>query len=158
KLAVTRPDEGNLGGGGFMTLQIDGKPYFLDYSAQAPQRAKRDMYVDDKGNVTKDMSSIGFRAAGVPGTVEGLWEAQKRFGKLKWKQVLAPAIKYAQDGFMVSDQLQQRRDDASKAFAKKTDFDIYFGGLNKDAIFKQPELAVTLQRISDDGAKGFYQG
>jgi gamma-glutamyltranspeptidase / glutathione hydrolase len=157
-LAVTYPEAGNLGGGGFMTLYVDHKPYFLDYRETAPLAATKNMYLDDKGEVIKGMSLYGARAVGVPGTVEGMWEAQKRFGKLKWKQVLAPAIKYAQDGFMVSDQLQQRRDDASKAFAKKTDFDIYFGGLNKDAIFKQPELAVTLQRISDDGAKGFYQG
>jgi gamma-glutamyltranspeptidase len=157
-LAVTRPDAGNLGGGGFMTLQIDGKPYFLDYSAEAPQRATRDMYVDDKGNVIKDMSSIGFRAAGVPGTVEGLWEAQKRFGKLKWKQVLAPAIHYATDGFTVDASLQKRRDDAAAKFAGKTNFNAYFAGLKSGATFRQPELAQTLGRIADDGGREFYEG
>ncbi|WP_246641684.1 gamma-glutamyltransferase [Paraburkholderia edwinii] len=157
-LAVTRPDAGNLGGGGFMTLQIDGKPYFLDYSAQAPQRATRDMYVDDKGNVVKNMSSIGFRAAGVPGTVEGLWEAQKRFGKLKWKQVLAPAIRYATDGFVVDASLQKRRDDAAAKFAGKTNFNAYFAGLKSGATFRQPELAQTLGRIADDGGREFYEG
>ncbi|HEY4353083.1 MAG TPA: gamma-glutamyltransferase [Paraburkholderia sp.] len=157
-LAVTRPDAGNLGGGGFMTLQIDGKPYFLDYSAQAPQRATRDMYVDDKGNVVKNMSSIGFRAAGVPGTVEGLWEAQKRFGKLKWKQVLAPAIHYATDGFTVDASLQKRRDDAAAKFAGKTNFNAYFAGLKSGATFRQPELAQTLARIADDGGREFYEG
>jgi gamma-glutamyltranspeptidase len=157
-LAVTRPDAGNLGGGGFMTLQIDGKPYFLDYSAQAPQRATRDMYVDDKGNVVKNMSSIGFRAAGVPGTVEGLWQAQKRFGKLKWKQVLAPAIRYATDGFVVDASLQKRRDDAAAKFAGKTNFNAYFAGLKSGATFRQPELAQTLGRIADDGGREFYEG
>jgi gamma-glutamyltranspeptidase len=157
-LAVTRPDAGNLGGGGFMTLQIDGKPYFLDYSAHAPQRATRDMYVDDKGNVVKNMSSIGFRAAGVPGTVEGLWEAQKRFGKLKWKQVLAPAIRYATDGFVVDASLQKRRDDAAAKFAGKTNFNAYFAGLKSGATFRQPELAQTLGRIADDGGHEFYEG
>ncbi|WP_374992467.1 gamma-glutamyltransferase [Paraburkholderia sp. SARCC-3016] len=157
-LAVTRPDAGNLGGGGFMTLQVDGKPYFLDYSAQAPQRATRDMYIDDKGNVVKNMSSIGFRAAGVPGTVEGLWEAQKRFGKLKWKQVLAPAIHYASDGFVVDASLQKRRDDAAAKFAGKTNFNVYFAGLKTGATFRQPELAQTLGRIADDGGREFYEG
>jgi len=85
-----------------------------------------------------------------------MWEHRKRFGKLKWKQVVAPAIKYAQDGFEVSDQLQERKDAASKDFAGKTNFDSYFGTLNKGVNFKQPELATTLQRISDKGAKGFY--
>ena len=157
-LAVTYPEAGNIGGGGFMTLYVDHRPYFLDYRERAPLAATQNMYLDDKGEVIKGMSLYGHRAVGVPGTVAGMWEAQKRFGKLKWKQVLAPAIKYAQDGFEVSDQLQQRRDEASKEFAGKTNFDLYFGGLKQGATFKQPDLAATLQRISDDGAKGFYEG
>lgn len=157
-LAVTYPEAGNLGGGGFMTLYVDHRPYFLDYRERAPIAATKNMYLDDKGEVIKGMSLYGARAVGVPGTVEGMWEAQKRFGKLKWKQVVAPAIKYAQDGFEVSDQLQERKDAASKEFAGKTNFDSYFGTLNKGTIFKQPELAATLQRISDKGAKGFYEG
>ena len=157
-LAVTSPDAGNLGGGGYMTLQIDGKPYFLDYSARAPQRATRDMYLDDKGNLVKDMSSIGHRAVGVPGTVDGMWEAQRRFGKLKWKQVLAPAIRYATDGFTVEPWLQQRRDTAGAAFGNKTNFNAYFGGLKAGVMYRQPELAQTLQRIADDGGREFYEG
>ncbi|CAB3753699.1 gamma-glutamyltransferase family protein [Paraburkholderia humisilvae] len=157
-LAVTRPDAGNLGGGGFMTLQIDGKPYFLDYSAQAPQRATRDMYLDDKGNVVKGMSSIGFRAAGVPGTVDGMWQAQRRFGKLKWKQVLAPAIHYATDGFTVDASLQKRRDDAAAQFSSRTNFGAYFANLKTGTTFRQPELALTLERIADDGGREFYEG
>ena len=157
-LAVTYPEAGNIGGGGFMTLYVDHRPYFLDYRERAPLTATQNMYLDDKGEVVKGMSLYGHRAVAVPGTVAGMWEAQKRFGKLKWKQVLAPAIKYAQDGFVVSDQLQQRRDEASKQFAGKTNFDLYFSGLKQGATFKQPDLAATLQRISDDGAKGFYEG
>ena len=157
-LAVTYPEAGNLGGGGFMTLYVDHRPYFLDYRERAPIAATKNMYLDDKGEIIKGMSLYGARAAAVPGTVSGMWEAQKRFGKLKWKQVLAPAIKYAQDGFEVSDQLQERKDAASKDFAGKTNFDSYFGKLNKGTTFKQPELAATLQRISDKGAKGFYEG
>src|ERR1700679_1732729 len=85
-LAVTYPDAGNLGGGGFMTLYVDGKPYFLDYLERAPQRATRDMYLDDKGQPVAGMSTVGFRAVAVPGTVDGLWEAQRRVGELEWKQ------------------------------------------------------------------------
>jgi gamma-glutamyltranspeptidase/glutathione hydrolase len=157
-LAVTYPEAGNIGGGGFMTLYVGGKPYFLDYREKAPLAATKNMYLDDKGEVVKGMSLFGYRAVGVPGTVEGMWEAQHRFGKLRWKQVLAPAIKYATDGFEVSEQLQQRRDDAAKDFAGKTNFDTYFGNLKQGVNFKQPELAAVLTRIADQGAKGFYDG
>ncbi|MCF1586512.1 gamma-glutamyltransferase, partial [Klebsiella pneumoniae] len=100
-LAVTYPEAGNIGGGGFMTIYKDGKPYFIDYRERAPLAATKDMYLDKDGNVVKGMSLYGPRAVGVPGTVAGMWEAQKRFGKLKWKQVLAPAIHYARDGLVV---------------------------------------------------------
>ncbi|NIF53648.1 gamma-glutamyltransferase [Burkholderia sp. Ax-1724] len=157
-LAVTRPDAGNLGGGGFMTLFVDGKPYFLDYRERAPQQATRDMYLDDKGNVQPGMSTVGYRAVAVPGTVDGMWEAQRRFGKLKWKQVLAPAIHYATDGFQVDRRLQQRRDAAAKSFAGRTNFDAYFANLKAGATLRQPELAQTLSRIASDGGREFYEG
>ncbi len=157
-LAVTYPEAGNLGGGGFMTLYVNGKPYFLDYRERAPLAATKDMYLDKEGNVIKGMSLVGARAVGVPGTVEGMWEAQRRFGRLKWKQVLAPAIHYARDGFEVDEQLQQRRDAAAKDFGDKTNFGKYFGDLNAGVTFKQPELAATLTRIASNGAKEFYDG
>ncbi|MDP9648162.1 gamma-glutamyltransferase [Paraburkholderia caledonica] len=157
-LAVTRPDAGNLGGGGFMTLFVDGKPYFLDYRERAPQQATRDMYLDDKGNVVPGMSSIGHRAVAVPGSVDGMWQAQQRFGKLKWKQVLAPAIRYATEGFEVDPRLQQQRDAAAKNFAGKTNFDAYFSGMKAGATYRQPELAQTLSRIASDGGREFYEG
>ncbi|NKJ45864.1 gamma-glutamyltransferase [Burkholderia sp. SG-MS1] len=157
-LAVTRPDAGNIGGGGFMTVFMDGKPYFLDYRERAPQQATRGMYLDDKGNLVPGMSVVGHRAVGVPGTVDGMWEAQRRFGKLKWKQVLAPAIRYATDGFAVDPSLQQRRDAAVKNFAGRTNFDAYFSGLKAGATFRQPELAQTLSRIAGDGGREFYEG
>ena len=157
-LAVTRPDAGNLGGGGFMTLFVDGKPYFLDYRERAPQQATRDMYLDDKGNVVPGMSVVGHRAVAVPGTVDGMWQAQQRFGKLKWKQVLAPAIRYATDGFQVDPWLQQRRDATAKNFAGKTNFDAYFSSLKAGATYRQPELAQTLARIASDGGREFYEG
>ena len=157
-LAVTYPEAGNLGGGGFMTLYVNGKPYFMDYRERAPIAATKDMYLDKDGNVVKGMSLVGMRAVGVPGTVEGMWEVQKRFGKLSWKQVLAPAIHYARDGFEVSEQLQQRRDAAAKDYGDKTNFGQYFGQLKAGETFKQPELAATLTRIAAQGAKGFYEG
>ncbi len=157
-LAVTYPEAGNIGGGGFMTLYVDGKPYFLDYRERAPLAATKDMYLDRDGNVIKGMSLYGPRAVGVPGTVAGMWEAQKRFGKLKWKQVLAPAIHYAKDGFVVDEQLAQRGVDASKEFDGKTNFDKFFAGMKAGTNFKQPDLAAVLQRIASQGAKGFYEG
>ncbi|OMT72593.1 gamma-glutamyltransferase [Burkholderia pseudomallei] len=157
-LAVTYPEAGNIGGGGFMTVYTGGKPYFLDYRERAPLAATKDMYLDKDGNVVKGMSLYGDRAVGVPGTVAGMWEAQKRFGKLKWKQVIAPAIRYARDGFVVDEQLAQRGVDASKEFGGKTNFDQYFSGLKAGATFKQPELAAVLARIANDGAKDFYDG
>lgn len=157
-LAVTYPEAGNIGGGGFMTVYMGGKPYFLDYRERAPLAATKDMYLDKDGNVVKGMSLYGDRAVGVPGTVAGMWEAQKRFGKLKWKQVIAPAIRYARDGFVVDEQLAQRGVDASKEFGGKTNFDQYFSGLKAGATFKQPELAAVLARIANDSAKDFYDG
>lgn len=157
-LAVTYPEAGNIGGGGFMTLYVHGKPYFLDYRERAPLAATRTMYLDDKGNVIEGKSLYGLDAVGVPGTVDGMWEAQRRFGKLKWKQVLAPAIKYARDGFVVDELLAKRRDDASKDFGGKTNFDHYFGDMKEGVAFRQPDLAAVLTRISSYGARDFYDG
>jgi gamma-glutamyltranspeptidase/glutathione hydrolase len=157
-LAVTYPEAGNLCGGGFMTLVVAGKPYFLDYRETAPGAATRDMYLDANGNVIDKLSLVGARAAGVPGTVAGMWEAQRRFGKLKWKQVLAPAIAYAQKGFVVDKQLADRRTEVAGDFKGHTNFDAYFSGLKEGATFQQPELANTLERIADKGASDFYTG
>lgn len=157
-LAVTYPEAGNIGGGGFMTLYMNGKPYFLDYRERAPLAATRTMYLDEKGDVIPGKSLYGVDAVGVPGTVAGMWEAHKRFGKLPWKQVLAPAIEYARSGFVVDEQLQKRREAAQKDFAGKTNFDKYFGNLKEGETFKQPELADALTRIANQGPKGFYEG
>ena len=157
-LAVTYPDAGNLGGGGFMTLVVDRKPYFLDYREVAPMAATRDMYLDASGNVIDKASLVGARAAGVPGTVEGMWEVQRRFGKLKWAQVLQPAIDYADKGFVVDARLARNRTLVVDGFKGRTNFDAYFSGLTEGATFRQPELASTLRRIASDGAKEFYTG
>ena len=157
-LAVTYPEAGNIGGGGFMTLYVDGKPYFLDYREIAPKAATKTMYLNDKGEVIENLSLVGAKAAGVPGTVMGLFEAHKRFGKLKWSELLTPAIGYAQSGFKVADQQYQYRQDAIALFNGKTNFGDYFGTMKPGEVFKQPELAKTLERIADKGPDDFYKG
>jgi gamma-glutamyltranspeptidase / glutathione hydrolase len=109
-LAVTYPEAGNLGGGGCATVLFDGRRYFLDYRERAPGAATADMYLDAKGEIMPDASTIGADAAGVPGTVAGLWQLHRRFGKLAWRTDLAPAIRYAHDGFRVSPVLATTRD------------------------------------------------
>ncbi|MDP9662874.1 gamma-glutamyltransferase [Pseudomonas fulva] len=157
-LAVTYPEAGNIGGGGFMTLFVDGKPYFLDYREVAPKAATRNMYLDDKGEVIENLSLVGARAAGVPGTVMGLWEAHRKFGKLPWSELLTPAIGYAKNGFKVADKQYQYRNDAQGMFKTATNFNDYFGSMKVGELFKQPEMAQTLERIADRGVSEFYQG
>ncbi len=157
-LAVTYPEAGNLGGGGFMTLYVKGKPYFLDYRETAPKAASRTMYLNEKGEVIENLSLVGAKASGVPGTVLGLWEAHKRFGHLPWAELLTPAIGYAKNGFTVADKQFQYRQDALKLFAGQTNFNDYFGTMKPGETFRQPELAHTLERIADQGAKDFYDG
>ena len=157
-LAVTYPEAGNIGGGGFMTLFMDGKPYFLDYRETAPKAATKTMYLDDKGEVIENLSLVGAQAAGVPGTVMGLWEAHKRFGKLPWSDLITPAIGYANDGFKVADQQFQYREDAIGLFNGQTNFTDYFGTMRPGKVFKQPQMAETLTRIAAVGPDEFYKG
>jgi len=157
-LAVTYPEAGNIGGGGFMTLFMNGKAYFLDFRERAPLTATPTMYLDKSGTVIKSMSLVGNRAVAVPGTVDGMWKAQQRFGQLTWQQDLEPAIHYARDGFLVDERLEQRRDDAARGFSGKTNFMHYFGSLKAGTIFRQADLAATLERISKYGPNGFYRG
>ena len=157
-LAVTFPDAGNLGGGGFATLYFGGKPYFLDYRECAPGSATANMYLDAAGNVIPDASTIGAGAAGVPGTVAGLWELHHRFGKLPWRTDLAPAIRYAHDGFAVDRKLAAMRDRRAAELHGRTNFMAYYGTLKAGRIFKQPELEATLRRIAAAGPAGFYAG
>jgi len=157
-LAVTYPQAGNLGGGGFMTLYVGGQPYFLDYRERAPLAATRDMYLDGAGEVIADASLVGHRAVGVPGTVAGLWLAHQRFGKLPWRRDLAPALRLARDGFRVSRYLDQAVREERRSLAGRTNFDRYYAGVVTGARWRQPQLAATLERIARDGADGFYGG
>ncbi len=157
-LAVTYPEAGNLGGGGFMTLYHKGTPAFLDYRETAPLAATRDMYLDAAGTVIPGASTIGLRAAGVPGTVAGLWLAHQRFGRLPWSGLIAPAITLARGGFVPSPHLANRLKEEQGAFSGLTNFARYFGGLQAGVAFRQPELAATLERIARHGTDGFYRG
>ncbi len=157
-LAVTYPEAGNIGGGGFMTLYMDGKAYFLDYREVAPKAATRNMYLDEKGEVIENLSLVGARAAGVPGTVMGLWEAHRKFGKLPWSELITPAVGYAKNGFKVAAKQYQYREDALGLFKDSTNFNDYFGKMKVGETFTQPELAQTLERIADKGVSEFYQG
>jgi gamma-glutamyltranspeptidase / glutathione hydrolase len=157
-LAVSYPEAGNLGGGGFATLWFAGKPYFLDYRERAPGSAHADMYLDPSGNVIADASRVGAGAAGVPGTVAGLWALHQRFGALPWKRDLAPALRYAREGFQVSAELSAMREYCAKQLHGRTNFLDYFGALKENARFRQPQLAATLARIASQGPTGFYTG
>jgi len=156
-LAVTYPEAGNLGGGGFMTLLVDGKPYFLDYRETAPAAARADMFLGANGEPVAERSMYGNLAVGTPGTVRGMAMAHQRFGKLPWAKVLAPSIRYARDGFLVTPQLIGILD-GSRAPFSATNFEAHFGGLKAGQMFRQPALADTLERIAKGGDKGFYEG
>ena len=177
-LAVTYPEAGNIGGGGFMTLvapNISHKTYknqaanentyhayFLDYREKAPLAANRDMYLDAEKNVIPYKSLVGYQASGVPGTVMGFWQAHQRFATKTWAELLKPAINLAEQGFIVSPQLEKRSAWFQSWIADKSpvklNFKQYFSGLKVGDTLKQPELAETLKRIAKHGATEFYQG
>lgn len=157
-LAVTYIDAGNIGGGGFMLIHMDGNAYFLDYRETAPMKAHRDMFLDENGDVAKNSTLIGPRAAGVPGTVAGFWAAHQKFGKLSWKQVLAPAIKLARDGFIPANKLAREVQSHFDWFGTSTNFKEHFSKLKAGERFKQPALAATLARIAKNGHAEFYTG
>ncbi|CAN5348864.1 gamma-glutamyltransferase [soil metagenome] len=157
-LAVTYPEAGNLGGGGFMTLVVDGKPYFLDYRETAPAAATVGMFLDAAGEPVAARSQYGSLAVGVPGTVRGMVMAHKRFGRLPWSEVLAPAIRYARDGFLVTPQLIGIVEGSQGPFVGVTNFQALFGGLRAGELFRQPALAATLERIAKGGDTEFYEG
>lgn len=157
-LAVTYPEAGNIGGGGFMLVWFDGKAYFLDYRETAPAAAHKDMFLDADKQVIKNLSLIGHKASGVPGTVMGLWLAHKKFGSLPWQDLVAPAIHYAETGFTVAENQYQYRADLLQQLEGKTNFAQYFGAMKAGENFKQPELADTLKRIAAQGPDDFYRG
>ncbi|MEM7358775.1 MAG: gamma-glutamyltransferase [Pseudomonadota bacterium] len=157
-LAVTFPEAGNIGGGGFMLARMNRELHFLDYREKAPLAASRDMYLDDEGEVIDKASLIGIRAAGVPGTVAGMWEAHQKFGTQPWAELIAPAIAVARDGFKVHPQTAGDVTEILEWFAGRVNFEAHFGEMQQAGLFKQPALADTLSRIAQEGAADFYQG
>ncbi len=160
-LAVTHPQAGNLGGGGFMLVRFaDGRTKFFDFRERAPLAATANMYLDTAGKAT-DASQFGYRASGVPGTVRGFELAHRQHGRLKWARLLDPSIKLARQGFPVSYDLAHSLRE-SKALARdaesrrvfQRDGRFYEAGEN----IRQPELAATLARIAARGARDFYTG
>jgi gamma-glutamyltranspeptidase/glutathione hydrolase len=161
-LAVVHPVAGNLGGGGFMMIRLhDGTVAALDYRETAPARARRDMYVDSAGNVTA-ASLTGHLAVGVPGSVAGLYEAQRRFGRLPWRAVVAPAIRLAKEGHTVdavrSRELALDAERLARFPASRAQFLVDGRAPPPGARLVQAELARTLELIADSGPAAFYRG
>ncbi|HDM8436129.1 TPA: gamma-glutamyltransferase [Yersinia enterocolitica] len=162
--AVVNPCCGNIGGGGFMTIHLaDGTDTFINFRETAPAAASADMYLDKEGKVTKDASLYGYLAAGVPGTVLGMDSAQKKYGKLTRQQVMAPAIKLAREGFVLTRADTDILDTTVKRFRQDPESARIF--LRKDGEALQPgdrliqaDLAATLTAISEKGPDAFYQG
>lgn len=157
-MAVTYIDAGNIGGGGFMLVHVDGESAFLDYREKAPLAAHRDMYLDQDGEVIENASLIGGQAVGVPGTVAGFWAAHARFGKLPWRDVVMPAARLAKDGFYPAKALVNFIHETYDWFGDKTNFKDYFGAISEGQLFRQAELAATLERIAEQGPDDFYRG
>ena len=160
-LAVTLPEAGNVGGGGFMTIKFKDNTDFLDYREMAPENAHRDMYLDEQGNVKPHESLFGAKASGTPGTVAGMWAAHKKYGTLDWERLLAPAVDLAEQGFVVHEKLANNIDhyiERTKEAAINNNFSEYFAHAKAGTTFKQPELAKTLKAIQQQGKDGFYKG
>ncbi len=161
-LAVVEPAAGNIGGGGFMLVRLaDGRTTFLDYREVAPDKATRDMYIKD-GKLDEEASVIGYRSVAVPGTVAGLGLALKTYGTLKLADVMAPAIRLAENGFPVSEKLAREFAEEKPGLERfPLSRKIFLGDgqmLKAGATLRQPELAATLKRIAKNGAADFYRG
>ena len=164
-LAVVHPQAGNIGGGGFMLIRMtDGTTHFLDYREKAPAAATHDMFLDAHGNVSEHTSLIGYKAIAVPGSVKGMVYAQKKWGKLPLATVMAPAIRLARQGFELS--YSEAHDFNSDDFLGEfpASKEIFLRNPQRHGeryeygdIFRQPELARTLERIAKD-PDDFYHG
>lgn len=166
-LAVTHPAAGNLGGGGFMMIRLkDGRTTAIDYREMAPAAAHRDVYLDKNGQLIKGEggSLVGYRAAGVPGTVRGMELALKKYGsgKLTWAQLVEPARQLAANGFSVTYSLARSLRNSSDYLSNYPETKrIYLKGgkfYEEGEIFRQPELAATFERLQRHGPNEFYEG
>lgn len=162
-LAVVHPCCGNIGGGGFMVVHLaDGKNLFLDFREKAPLKATPTMYQDASGNVIPGKSTGTYLGIGVPGTVMGMDAALKKYGSMSLRQVIAPAIKLARDGFILQQGDINILDERVKDFAKYPNVAAIFLNHGKPYVagdrLRQPQLAHTLELIEKGGAKAFYRG
>ena len=164
-LAVVYPRAGNLGGGGFATLRLaSGKATTIDFRETAPAAASRDMYLDAGGQVVAGASTVGYKAAGVPGTVAGMALLHQKYGsgKLSWSELLEPARRLADQGFPVSTNLARDLRSSERLLGRFAESKRIFlrDGKYYEAgeTFRQPDLAKTLQRMQKSGAREFYTG
>ncbi len=161
-LAVVYPRAGNIGGGGFMIVRDkDGKTEALDFREKAPKAAFRDMYLDNNGEVVEGLSRNGTLAVGVPGVVDGMVNAHKKFGKLPWHKLLEPAIKLAVGGFLITEQEADVFNEFQGAFKENNRHQpaiVNDADWQPNDQFIQKELARTLMLIKDKGVAGFYEG
>ena len=162
-LAVVLPRAGNIGGGGFMVMfdEASQESYSIDYRETAPEAATKNMFLASDGSVDKKRATQGVLSIGVPGTVYGMWEVHKKFGSLPWSKLLAPAIKLAEEGFLVSPFMADALNKRYKKLGKYKNFKNIFYSNYPVQMFqrlKQPNLANTLKTISKNGNKGFYEG
>jgi gamma-glutamyltranspeptidase/glutathione hydrolase len=161
-LAVVYPEAGNLGGGGFMVVRMaDGAVAALDFRETAPLAATRDMYLDENGELT-DRSLTGHLASGVPGSVAGLWEAHQRFGSRPWAELLAPAIRLAEEGFIVDEAFANAvRAQAERLAQFPASAALFLPGgepIRAGTRWRNPDLAAVLRRVAERGPAGFYEG
>jgi gamma-glutamyltranspeptidase/glutathione hydrolase len=164
-LAVVHPAAGNLGGGGFMLVHLaehgsaESKDTFIDYRERAPQAATTDMFLDTQGNIIPDASITGYKAIGVPGSVAGMVYAEKKYGALTLAKVMAPAIRLASEGFVLTEEeANELHDETLTRFPESKRIFQRDGNFYKSGeTFRQPELAATLRTIAAD-PDDFYKG
>lgn len=159
-LAVCYPYAGNLGGGGFLVYRLaDGTKGALDYREKAPLAASKNMYLDENGEVIKDLSTVGSMAVGIPGTVAGIFKAQERFGQLDIKTILSPVIELARNGYVVTKKQEQRLAAYDSIFKTVNGKEILYNkNLNAGSTIQNQKLAETLERLALNGKDEFYKG
>ena len=159
-LAVAYPRAGNISGGGFMVYRnANGEIGSLDFREKAPKSAHRDMYLDSLGNVIPNMSTLGATSIGVPGSVAGIIEVHKKFGKLPLKDIFEPVIAMAENGVIVTAKQAEILDNYREVFIKVNGDSTKFASVYKEGdLIKNPKLAQTLRTIAEKGRDGFYKG
>ncbi len=161
-LAVSHPEAGNIGGGGFMVYRSgNGESNTLDFREKAPAAASQNMYLDSAGNVIPDMSLSTHQASGVPGSVDGMVQAHLKYGKLSWAQLVQPAVDLARNGFKITKRLASSLNYERSQFVKLDSGKSYLlkdGGWKEGDLLVQEDLAKTLELIRDNGRDGFYAG